>query len=135
VPILVDIFARIGPPVPLPAAPEGVLTSRSDRLPPPLKRVGSRGSGQSAAHPVQIAYPPDGARIDLHSSDGPGAMPALVLKARGGQPPFRWVVNDQPIAAEAFARSSRWQPDGRGYARILLIDAAGAKARAQVFVD
>ncbi|WPL16685.1 Penicillin-binding protein 2D [Thiorhodovibrio winogradskyi] len=135
VPVLIDAFARLGAPAPFPAAPEGVLQLSSTQLPPPLRHIDQRDKSESAASRVQIAYPPNGARIDLTSSAVPHSMQRLVLKARGGQAPFRWIINGQPITHDAFTRSSRWQPDGRGFTRILLIDATGSKATAQVFVE
>lgn len=139
VPILVDAFARLGPTTPLPAAPAGILTVDTSALPPPLRQVGNRASGRPALPEVQIAYPPDGARVELHPGKKAGAQPeppaSLILKARGGLPPFRWIINDQPIQTDTYARASRWAPDGRGFAQILLIDAAGAKARAHIFID
>ncbi|EIC22670.1 penicillin-binding protein 1C [Thiorhodovibrio frisius] len=135
VPILVDAFARLGRPTAFPAAPPGILQLSSDQLPSPLQKVGSRSAHGFASPQVQIAYPPDGARIDLNAANSSSSPPALILKARGGQPPFRWIINGQPIRSDAFARSSRWYPDGRGFARVLLIDAAGSQATTQIFID
>lgn len=135
VPVLTDAFARLGPPTPLPAAPEGTLELSTNQLPPPLRRVGAIAVGGRAAPKVQIAYPPDGARIDLAPSHADSTASELVLKARGGQPPFRWIINARPLNRQAYAHTSRWQPDGSGFADILLIDAAGASARSRVFID
>jgi penicillin-binding protein 1C len=133
VPILIDAFTRIGPATAFAPAPAEVLQLASDQLPRPLRRVDARGG--TAAPQVEIAYPPDGARIDLQP-DRPDAAPApLILKARGGKTPLRWFVNGNPLPLQAFARPNRWQPDGRGFTEILLIDAAGAKATAAVLID
>ena len=43
-PILVDIFARLGPPSPLPPPPPGVLSAGNAELPPPLRRFEGRGA-------------------------------------------------------------------------------------------
>ena len=40
---------------------------------------------------LKIAYPPDGAKIDLGIAEG-SVAPRLALKALGGVPPFGWFV-------------------------------------------
>ncbi|WP_242469349.1 penicillin-binding protein 1C [Rhabdochromatium marinum] len=137
VPILIDAFTRLGSPSPLPPAPEGILTLSSAQLPPPLQRVESSHSAGQPAPRVQIAYPPDGARVDLELGlENHGVRrPTLALKARGGHAPFTWIINGGTVQREAFARSSQWHPDGQGFADILLIDAAGARASAQVLIE
>ncbi|GMA77824.1 hypothetical protein GCM10025880_42410 [Methylorubrum aminovorans] len=73
--------------------------------------------------PLKIAYPPDGARVDLGLSEG--AQARLALKALGGQPPLTWMVDGLPVA-EAMRRQSEWSPEGAGFARISVMDAVGA---------
>lgn len=136
-PILFDAFARLGPRVPLPSAPPGILSAASSAaLPPPLQRVRNprQASASDATDAVlEIAYPPPGARIDLGLATGRGAD--LALKVRGGTPPFVWFANGLPIARAAFDRSARWTPDGPGFVVISLIDGRGAAARARVFLE
>jgi penicillin-binding protein 1C len=73
---------------------------------------------------LKIAYPPDGARIDLGLTDG--ARARLSLKALGGQPPLTWFVNGAPIAEADMRRQSAWAPDGAGFARVSVMDKTGA---------
>lgn len=133
-PILIDAFARLGPPTPLPAAPPGILIARNaSDLPPPLQRAGASGHGTTARDTPEIAYPPQGVRIDLGLSTGRTAD--LVLKVRGGSPPFTWLANGAPIGTEHFARTSRWTPDGAGFVTLSVIDGLGAAARTTVVLE
>jgi penicillin-binding protein 1C len=130
-PILVDIFARLGPPSPLPAPPPGILTAANTALPPPLRRFEARAAAADGVGP-EIAYPPNGARIELDPGLGAGA---LTLKVRNGTPPFTWFANGTPIGREPFARTSSWAPDGPGFVTISVVDGRGGAARVAVFLD
>ncbi len=131
-PILIDVFARLGVPLPLPPPPPGILTAASAAdLPPPLQRVSDRraaGSPTASEDAPEIAYPPQGARVDLGLAAGQ-ATP-LVLKVRGGTPPYTWFANGSPIGREPFARTARWSPDGPGYVTLTVVDGRGLAARA-----
>lgn len=140
-PILIDAFARLGPRVPLPPAPPGILVATSAELPPPLQRVlGRRETNQISASTTapEIAYPPAGARVDLGLASraqtaSPGAD--LVLKVRGGTPPFIWFANGVPISREPFSRTTRWTPEGPGYVTLAVIDGHGAAARVTALLE
>jgi penicillin-binding protein 1C len=136
-PLLFDAFARLGPRTALPSAPPGILTAASAAaLPPPLQRVRDprRPDASNATDSVmEIAYPPAGARIDLGLASGGSAD--LVLKVRGGTPPFTWFVNGVPIRREPFVRIARWTPDGPGFVTISLVDGRGAGAHTTVFLE
>jgi penicillin-binding protein 1C len=79
---------------------------------------------------VKIAFPPDGARVDLGLSDPvsqglrPGAR--LALKAEGGVLPLRWIVNGTPVGDPDLRRQTAWTPDGAGFVRVSVMDAQGA---------
>jgi penicillin-binding protein 1C len=132
-PLLFDAFARVSPaPAPLPLPPASVLTvSAGVALPPPLRRFVPRGTPLVPG--PAIAYPPDGARVDLGIAAG--APAPLVVRVGAGTPPFRWLVDGAPLAAPPFAREALWQPDGAGYVSVAVIDATGASARTSVFVE
>jgi penicillin-binding protein 1C len=132
-PILVDAFARLGPGVPLPQAPPGVLLAANAELPPPLRRVEGRIATGGTVGGPEIAYPPDGARIDLGAIGGRGAE--VALKVRNGTPPFTWFANGAPIGQEPFARNARWLPDGPGFVNLSVVDGRGGAARASVLFD
>ncbi len=128
-PILFDAFARLGgerEPIP---APPNVLNSTTANLPPPLRHLRKDAPKTLAAaltSTLKIAYPPDGARVDLGLGAGPSDETALSLKAQGGAPPFVWMVNGAPVGAPELRRQAIWRPDGAGFARVSVIDANGA---------
>jgi penicillin-binding protein 1C len=126
-PILFDAFARIGSTYDVVPQPADALITRTSDLPPPLRRLRKDASQTLAAtQDLKIAYPPDGARIDLGLSNGDEPGSDLALKAQGGAPPFRWIVNGAPLGVPDLRRQSAWAPDGAGFARISVIDAKGA---------
>lgn len=131
-PILFDAFSRYGgEPVPVPR-PEGVLAATNAALPPPLRHIRPDQKLPGTAQALKIAYPPDGARIDLGLAE---ANPAgLALKALGGVPPLTWMVNSLPVEVSA-RRQSEWKPDGAGFARISVLDAAGGSDSVVVRIE
>jgi len=133
-PILFDAFARIGELAPLPAAPPGVLIASTAELPPPLRRVRNVQDAKGLPGP-EIAFPPDGARVELGMSADASAEVALFLKVRNGSPPFVWFANGAPVRREAFARATRWVPDGPGYATLSVVDSRGLSSRVSVYLD
>jgi penicillin-binding protein 1C len=128
-PILFDAFARLGREIEPIRPPKGVLrVAASAELPPPLRHLrkdAPKTIAATAAPPLKIAFPPDGARIDLGLSDG-GREESLALKALGGALPLTWFVNGAPIGEPDQRRQSLWRPDGAGFARVSVIDAKGA---------
>jgi penicillin-binding protein 1C len=127
-PILFDAFARLGRNVELIHPPKGVLrVATSAELPPPLRHLRSdapKTIAATAATALKIAFPPDGARIDLGLKEG--ARSELSLKALGGALPLTWFVNGEPVGDPDSHRQSTWKPDGAGFARVSVIDAKGA---------
>ena len=126
-PILFDAFARLGREIDYAKPPKGVLkVARTAELPPPLRRLRREmeRSPVSTAPALKIAFPPDGARIDLGLSDGAHAR--LSLKAMGGALPLTWYVNGAPVDEADLRRQSTWTPDGAGFARVSVMDATGA---------
>ncbi|MGH1572962.1 penicillin-binding protein 1C [Methylobacterium sp. P31] len=129
-PILFDAFARLGiEPEPIPQ-PRDVLAAGPAGLPPPLRRL-RRETSDAQGPALRIAYPPDGARVDLGlAANGRGAdrtsgSPGLALKALGGVPPLTWLIEGQPVA-QTPRRRAEWFPSGAGFARISVLDSNGA---------
>jgi penicillin-binding protein 1C len=126
--VLFDAFARAGATYEPTRRPPGALIATNAQLPPPLRRIGRDGSravsGAAQSAQLKIAYPPDGARVDLGLTRG--EQSALALKNLGGAPPFRWMINGAPAGAPELRRQSAWNPDGAGFARVSVIDAKGA---------
>ncbi|HEV7439586.1 MAG TPA: penicillin-binding protein 1C [Methylobacterium sp.] len=144
-PILFDAFARYGgEPEPLAQPRDAILTTTAG-LPPPLRHIRRdlpKTLAGTLTAPLRIAYPPDGARIDLGL--GPRldevvaspaeAGPSLALKALGGVPPLTWMVDSLPVA-QGPRRQSEWRPEGAGFARISVMDAAGASDSVVVRIE
>jgi penicillin-binding protein 1C len=131
-PILFDAFQRLSVErTPLPAPPSGVLRVSGSDLPPPLKRFAEPGDtepeGAFLEPPVQIAFPPDRSELELDDPDSP-----VVLKAEGGALPLTWIVEGAPLAVDGHRRETAWQPDGRGFVRVSVIDARGRVDRVTV---
>ena len=101
------------PPAPTCRRPCAICArTRPRRLPRP----------QAAA--LKIAFPPDGALIDLGLKEGAPDV-RLALKALGGAPPFTWFVNGEPVGEADLRRQSAWKPDGAGFARVSVVDGRG----------
>ena len=128
-PILFDAFARLGRDIELIAPPKGVLRAAvTADLPPPLRHLrkdAPKSLAATATPALKIAFPPDGARVDLGLIQG-ASESRLSLKALGGSPPLTWFVNGAPIGGADGRRQSAWRPDGAGFARVSVIDAKGA---------
>ena len=128
-PILFDAFERLGRDVEPIRPPKGVLTAAvSADLPPPLRHLrkdAPKTMAAAEAPALKIAFPPDGALIDLGLNEGARDHP-LALKALGGAPPFTWFVNGEPVGEADLRRQSAWKPDGAGFARVSVTDAKGA---------
>ena len=129
-PMLFDAFARLGlEPEPVPQ-PRDVLAVGPGGLPPPLRHLRREAPG-APGPALRIAYPPDGARIDLglgaagHEGEGTADGPALALKALGGVPPLTWLIDGQPVV-QTPRRRAAWSPTGAGFARISVLDSTGA---------
>lgn len=128
-PVLFKIADLMGtPPAKRRAAPpDGALLVKQQDLPPRLQRLdpGPLAQTASSAEAPKIVYPPDGALIEWRGEE-------LPLEAKGGQQPFRWLVDGRPLASGPSRRPLYWQPPGVGFAELTVIDAAGRSARSTV---
>ncbi len=131
-PLMLDAFGLLPPEglsAPLPPA-SAILAASNAALPAGLRRLGgvARATGE---HPV-LDYPPAGSTVDLVPSGA--AYRPVTLRARGGEAPFRWLVNGVPQAGHGGELA--WTPDGPGFAVVTLIDArdraAGGRFRLQM---
>ncbi|AMJ63698.1 penicillin-binding protein 1C [Bosea sp. PAMC 26642] len=133
-PILFDAFARLGiDPRPFPQPPDAIV-SNAAHLPPPLRHLRQDVPKTVAAMTtpaLRLAFPPEGARIDLAGSgmDGRGQ---LNLKVAGGAPPYTWLVDGAPVLEPTRRREATWQPGGKGFVRISVIDGTGASESVSV---
>jgi penicillin-binding protein 1C len=127
-PILFDAFARTGKlPVPLPKPPKGALVASNAKLPLPLRRFRPLGElvrtgSEQAPH---IQFPLNGSRIDVDRSGG-GQFSAMPVKVAGGVLPMTMLVNGVSAGEIDGRRQRLVDPPGPGFARLTVIDAAGA---------
>jgi len=137
-PLLFRVFERLPPEA---SARARGLDSRHallQRQPPPalarLERSPVVAGGPARPTPLRLLYPPDGAVIEpLTYRQTLG----VALRATGGTPPLRWVVNELPLADErgqmpASSGGDRlWTGVESGFAEIVVLDAAGQSARSR----
>ena len=127
-PILFDAFARTGKvPVALPKAPKGTLIASNARLPLPLRRFRPLGDlvrtgGEQALH---IQFPINGSRIDIDRSGGTDSA-VMPVRVAGGALPMTVMVNGRAVGEIDGRRQRLIDPPGPGFARLTVIDAAGA---------
>jgi penicillin-binding protein 1C len=137
-PLLFDVFAQLGSErLPFASAPDGAIRPQG-QLPPPLLRfrepdapmAGSLPAG--VANPkLSIAFPPDRAELEL-AEDADGKPAPLAFKAEGGALPYSWLVNGAPIDAPPHRRETFWQPSGKGFLQLSVIDATGQVDRVTI---
>jgi penicillin-binding protein 1C len=116
--------------------PEGAVLSSNAELPLPLRRFDPGPSALVAAFAAaapRIAFPADGATVDL--SRGDGALAPLLLRADGGRMPLLWLVNGTPVGSPPFKRQAQVRPDGAGAARITVIDSGGASSSVEIWIQ
>jgi penicillin-binding protein 1C len=137
-PILFEAFDLLpqGPSA-LPAeVPAGVIVADNASLPTNLRtfrvRPGASVNDIASKKNVRIAYPVDGATLELAGADQP--LPSLTLQANGGALPLRWLVNGLPIDSQPYRRQAQWHPDGRGQVRVTVIDRDGNSASSAVWI-
>ncbi|WP_439543096.1 penicillin-binding protein 1C [Hyphomicrobium sp.] len=133
-PILFDTFARISERrTPFRTAPAGVIKATGSELPQPLKRFREPGddtvaTGPYLEPPVLISFPPDRSELDMEERE---AEP-LIIKAEGGALPLTWLIDGDPVVSDPLRRETEWLPDGRGFAKLTVIDAKGQVDRVTI---
>jgi penicillin-binding protein 1C len=126
-PILFDAFARIGLEPDTSPPPREALSARTATLPPPLRHIRrdiAKTESAAARQPVRIAFPPDGALVDL--AQGADGARELMVKALGGASPLTWLIDGAPVAQGLTRRETSLPTAGAGFARLSVIDASGA---------
>ncbi len=125
-PILFDAFARIGLEPDTRPAPRDAITARNAALPAPLRHLRrdiAKTASPSAPGALRIAFPPEGAVVDLISGE---AGRELSVKALGGTAPLTWLIDGAPVAQGVVRRDATLPASGAGFARVSVIDASGA---------
>lgn len=135
-PLLFEAFSRLSErPTPLPAPPPYVLTGPRESLPLPLRHFQARGdSNYIDPNRPEIAFPPDGAEVDLGLSDA-RANAELVLKLKGGAPPFSWIINGAAIMPAQYERQMLWPVESGGFVSVSVVDSLGRAARTRFFLQ
>jgi penicillin-binding protein 1C len=126
-PILFDAFARVGTDPGVGSRPADAIVATTHDLPLPLRHLRKdipKTALAVASASLKLAFPPDGARIDL-PSDLNARDAALAVKITGGMPPFTAYVNGRPVVTSALRRILHLTPDGVGFTRISITDGAG----------
>ncbi|MGO4908303.1 penicillin-binding protein 1C [Pseudorhodobacter sp. W20_MBD10_FR17] len=125
-PVLFQAFARLKRGLePLPAPPAATLMVANAALPQPLRQFRSRAAAFEAVDAPAVAFPPDGAEVEL-LGDG------LLLRVRGGVGPFTWLADGQPVVVAARGRQAVVRMPGPGFVVLSVIDGVGRSARARV---
>jgi penicillin-binding protein 1C len=127
-PVLFQAFNRLKPQLdPLPPPPPATLLVSNAELPLPLQRFRPRTAAFEAADAPSVAFPPDGAQVELVGG-------ALLVRVGGGVAPFTWLADGVPVAVATRARDTLLDLPGEGFVTLSVIDATGQSARAQVRV-
>lgn len=128
-PVLFAAFGRLKPrPEPLAPPPPATLLPGNADLPVPLRSFRPRGPETAASDGPGIAFPPDGARIPL----GAGASAPLMVRVRGGTPPFIWLADGHLVVPASHDAETEIDGLGRGFTRLAVIDAEGRAAHVTV---
>jgi penicillin-binding protein 1C len=142
-PVLFEVFDMLRPSQHVRSAsfattpPAGAIQASNADLPLPLRRFDPGPSALDAALAAdggpQIAFPADGAVVDL--TPGDGIIEPLLLRADGGRMPLLWLVNGNPVTSSPFKRQAQVVPDGAGAMRLTVIDQTGASASVEVWIQ
>ncbi|MWD27936.1 penicillin-binding protein 1C [Aquicoccus sp. SCR17] len=126
-PVMFRAFQRLGtPPAPLPPPPPGALIVPTAELPAPLQRFrGREALFAPAPDAPRLAFPPEGAVLDLAGGD-------LVVKLRDGVPPFTLMADGRVIETGLRRRETAFRPGGPGFSSVAVVDARGRAARVEV---
>jgi penicillin-binding protein 1C len=136
-PILFEAFQRIGLSAGLPPRPRDAIVARTSELPPPLRHLRSdvpKTVQAATRQALQIAFPPDGARLDSASLEESG-RPILTLKLQGGAPPFTMLMNGMPAGEGLTRRTIALPAPERGFNEIAIIDRLGETRRVGVRLE
>src|SRR5262249_4146278 len=125
-PILFDAFARVGKPVPLPAALKGALVVGMSKLPPPLQRFrGGLLAGENAEPQLRILFPPKGEGRE-RAKESSGKPDPIALRGGGGGGVRPVLATALPLPSATGRRTLFFEPQGPGFVRLTVVDGRGA---------
>lgn len=107
--------------------PQGVIDEKWESLPKSLQWLGSGRQAGDNRYP-HILFPVDNSTLLLRRQQ------PLILKARGGNPPYHWLINNQPLDAQP-GQQQQWQPDTPGQVDITLIDNEGHSDSINIWLE
>ena len=128
-PVLFQVFGRIKPTLSArPAPPSATLMVSNAQLPRPLQRFRGRGAVFDAgAEAPQVAFPPDGAEVELLAG-------GVKVRVQGGVAPYTWLSDGVPLRRSERAAETMLPLSGRGFFTLSVIDAQGKSARVRIQV-
>lgn len=125
-PMLFQAFARVKRKLaPLAMPPPSTLMVANASLPQPLRTFRSRSAAFAAADAPKVAFPPDGAEVEL-MTDG------LLLRVRGGVAPFTWLADGKPVLTAVRSRDAVVNMPSPGFVELSVIDSNGQSAQSKV---
>lgn len=87
--------------------------------PPALARLGAREGPSGPAGGPRIAFPiADSTLLVAEGAE-------LPLRAAGGEAPYRWLVDERPLAPAGRRREPGWRPTEEGFAVLRVVDVRG----------
>ncbi|CAN1511741.1 PbpC Membrane carboxypeptidase/penicillin-binding protein PbpC [Rhabdaerophilaceae bacterium] len=137
-PILFEAFQRVGLKPGVMPRPVDALVARTSGLPPPLRHMRHdipKTLLAAARQTLQIAYPPDGARLESDSLSRVDGTSQLTLKLQGGAPPFTVLMNGMPVHPGATRRIIDIAAPEAGFSDIAVIDRLGESRRISIRLD
>ncbi|WP_298816338.1 penicillin-binding protein 1C [uncultured Roseibium sp.] len=140
VPILFEVFQKLGPDrVPMRDAPADVARLAQREVPVPLRyaRLPDSQHRDSRNQGLRIAFPPDGAELDLGlTRNGVPSLQVqpLVVKLKGGKAPYSVLINGRPLPEKLRRQQLVWQPDGPGFTEVTVLDRSGRSDKVTVLL-
>ncbi|PZQ97924.1 MAG: penicillin-binding protein 1C [Cereibacter sphaeroides] len=128
-PVLFQAFNRLKSTLdPLPPPPPSTLLVSTAQLSAPLQRFRPRSAAFAAADRPAVAFPPDGAQVELVGGN-------LLVRVQGGAAPFTWLADGAPVATRQRGREALLPLAQAGFVTLSVIDARGQSARAAIRVS
>lgn len=125
-PLLFSAFDVLGIEAPDRTPPADALIASTAELPRSLRQF--HGASGQPLDAMRIVVPRDGAEVQLSSADSA----SLFVRLQGGEPPFHWLVNNQPVAMDELRREGWLEDIGGGFHRLTVLDSRGRSASAAV---